>query len=467
MNTHNDANGEHRHKALRFLTAGSVDDGKSTLIGRLLLDSRAILADQLDALQRRATGGGIDLSQLTDGLEAEREQGITIDVAYRYFTTPRRKFIIADAPGHEQYTRNMVTAAAGSDAAVVLIDITKLDWRAAPMRLLPQTRRHTLLARLLRLPSIVFAVNKLDAVDDAEAAFVAVRGALLEFAAKAGIAPAGIVPVSALRGDNIAIAQASWPWYTGPTLLQLLEALHAVEEPQTGALLLPLQYVAREGDGLGHQPRTVWGRIARGQVRSGDKVRIHPSGETAEVVTVRRAGVVVDGCTAGQSAGLVLDRQIDVSRGDWVIGLEPVWAGAAVVKPGDTQRHQSSEPAELPQSRVSSALSRIPGGTQEFDATLAWLDTEPAVIGRKYWLRHGHRWVAGHITAISSRLDIHTLTDVDAQTLAVNDIGRVRLQVQSVLPLEIFADNRVAGAMIVVDPATHRTSGALMVEALA
>ena len=467
MNTRNDANGERRHKALRFLTAGSVDDGKSTLIGRLLLDSRAILADQLDALQRRAAGGGIDLSQLTDGLEAEREQGITIDVAYRYFTTPRRKFIIADAPGHEQYTRNMVTAAAGSDAAVVLIDITKLDWRVAPMRLLPQTRRHTLLAHLLRLPSIVFAVNKLDAVDDAEAAFAAVRGALLDFAAKAGIAPAGIVPVSALRGDNIAIAQTSWPWYTGPTLLQLLEALPAVEEPQTGALLLPLQYVAREGDGLGHQPRTVWGRIARGQVRSGDKVRIHPSGETAEVVTVRRAGMVVDGCTAGQSAGLVFDRQIDVSRGDWVIGLEPVRADAAVAKPGDTQRHQSSEPAALPPSRASSARARIPGGTQEFGATLAWLDTEPAVIGRKYWLRHGHRWVAGHITAISSRLDIHTLTDVCAQTLAVNDIGRVRLQVQSVLPLEIFAANRVAGAMIVVDPATHRTSGALMVEALA
>ncbi|CDW96246.1 MULTISPECIES: sulfate adenylyltransferase subunit 1 [unclassified Thiomonas] len=435
MNTHNDANGEHRHKALRFLTAGSVDDGKSTLIGRLLLDSRAILADQLDALQRRAAGGSIDLSQLTDGLEAEREQGITIDVAYRYFTTPRRKFIIADAPGHEQYTRNMVTAAAGSDAAVVLIDITKLDWRAAPLRLLPQTRRHTLLARLLRLPSIVFAVNKLDAVDDAEAAFAAVRDALLDFAAEAGIAPAGIVPVSALRGDNIAIASTSWPWYAGPTLLQWLEALPAAEEPQTGSLLLPVQYVAREGDGLGHQPRTVWGRIARGQVQSGDKIRIHPSGESAEVVAVRRAGVAVDGCAAGQSAGLVLDRQVDISRGDWI-------------------------------ESVGLFSAPKPDAIQRFEATLAWLDTEPAVIGRKYWLRHGHRWVAGHITAICSRLDIHTLTDVDAQTLAVNDIGRVRLQAQSALPLTTFVDNRVAGAMIVVDPASHRTSGALLVEAV-
>ncbi len=479
MNTHNDASSEHRHKALRFLTAGSVDDGKSTLIGRLLLDSRAILADQLDALQRRAAGGSIDLSQLTDGLEAEREQGITIDVAYRYFTTPRRKFIIADAPGHEQYTRNMVTAAAGSDAAVVLIDITKLDWRAAPVRLLPQTRRHTLLARLLRLPSIVFAVNKLDAVDDAEAAFLAVRHALLDFAAGAGIVPAGIVPVSALRGDNVAIALGSWPWYTGPTLLQLLETLPAADEPHTGALLLPVQYVAREGDGLGHQPRTVWGRIARGRVRSGDKVRIHPGGETAEVVAVRRAGLDVDGCVAGQSAGLVLDRQVDVSRGDWITGLEPARTGETVVKPGDARHPRPPESAALPQADVSSPQPPQPPqspqsptsptsqGTQEFGATLAWLDTEPATIGRKYWLRHGHRWVAGRITAIASRLDIHTLADVDAQTLAVNDIGRVRLQVQSALPLESFADNRVAGAMIVVDPATHRTSGALMVEALA
>ncbi|NNM63435.1 MAG: sulfate adenylyltransferase [Burkholderiales bacterium] len=466
MNTHNDASSEHRHKALRFLTAGSVDDGKSTLIGRLLLDSRAILADQLDALHRRAAGGSIDLSQLTDGLEAEREQGITIDVAYRYFTTPRRKFIIADAPGHEQYTRNMVTAAAGSDAAVVLIDITKLDWRAAPVRLLPQTRRHTLLAHLLRLPSIVFAVNKLDAVDDAEAAFRAVRHALLDFAAGAGIVPAGIVPVSALRGDNIA-TQASWPWYTGPTLLQLLEALPAAEEPQTGALLLPVQYVAREGGGLGHQPRTLWGRVARGRVRPGDKIRIHPGGETAEVVAVWHAGVAVDGCATGQSAGLVLDRQVDVSRGDWIMGLEPAQAVEVAVEPVDSLHQLPPESTALPRADVSSAHSHTSRGTQEFGATLAWLDTEPATIGRKYWLRHGHRWVVGRITAIASRLDIHSLADVDAQTLAVNDIGRVRLQVQSPLPLESFADNRVAGAMIVVDPATHRTSGALMVEALA
>jgi len=268
------------HRALRFLTAGSVDDGKSTLIGRLLYDSRAILADQLDTLEKRAAGAPIDLSLLTDGLEAEREQGITIDVAYRYFATKGRKFIIADAPGHEQYTRNMVTAAAGSDAAVVLVDITKLDTHATPLVLLPQTRRHSLLAQLLRVPSIVFAINKLDAVDDPGQAYAAVRDALLAFAEQAGMAVAGIVPVSALRGDNVTqpprasqdTLRAWADWYDGPSLLQLLESLPTAQERKDGDLLLPVQYVAREGEGTGNQPRTLWGRIAHGTVRAGDPV---------------------------------------------------------------------------------------------------------------------------------------------------------------------------------------------------
>ncbi|MDP3614608.1 MAG: GTP-binding protein, partial [Rubrivivax sp.] len=251
------------HKVLRFLTAGSVDDGKSTLIGRLLYDSRAILADQLDHLHARAAGEPIDLSLLTDGLEAEREQGITIDVAYRYFATPKRKFIIADAPGHEQYTRNMVTAAAGSDAAVVLVDITKLDTTAASVTLLPQTRRHALLAQLLRVPSIVFAVNKLDAVADPAQAFAAVSRALKAFADEAQIAHAGIVPVSALRGDNVT-TPLNAIWYQGPTLLQLLEGLPTVEEAADGGFALPVQYVAKtfkeQGQGTGEQPRVLWGR---------------------------------------------------------------------------------------------------------------------------------------------------------------------------------------------------------------
>lgn len=418
------------HRALRFLTAGSVDDGKSTLIGRLLFDSRAILADQLDTLEKKAAGAPIDLSLLTDGLEAEREQGITIDVAYRYFATKARKFIIADAPGHEQYTRNMVTAAAGSDAAVVLVDITKLDTSASPVALLPQTRRHALLAHLLRVPSIVFAVNKLDAVADPAQAYRAVHDALLGFAEAAGIRVSAIVPVSALRGDNVTQPLAA-SWYDGPSLLQVLESLPTAQERKDGDLLVPVQYVAREGEGTGNQPRTLWGRIAHGRVKAGDAVQLFPSGETATVAEVRLAGAVVDQVEAGQSAGIVLDRQLDVSRGDWIATPQTVHA------------------------------------TQRFSATLAWLDTEPAVVGRKYWVRHGNRWVQARISAIEHRLDIHTLQETDAHELAVNEIGHVTLEVQQPLPVESYETNRVGGALIVVDPASNRTSGALLVRAAA
>jgi sulfate adenylyltransferase subunit 1 len=418
-------------KALRFLTAGSVDDGKSTLIGRLLFDSQAILADQLDHLHTRAAGQPIDLSLLTDGLEAEREQGITIDVAYRYFATPSRKFIIADAPGHEQYTRNMVTAAAGSDAAVVLVDITKLDLTQTPVSLLPQTRRHTLLAHLLRVPSIVFAVNKLDAVQDAGAAFAAVAAALQAFADEAGITIAGIVPVSALRGDNVT-TPSNTTWYSGPTLLQLLEQLPSVEETLDTNFALPVQYVARdataEGEGTGEQPRVLWGRIAQGELKVGDEVQVFPSGERAAVVALRRAGKAIDHAHAGQSAGVVLSRQLDVSRGDWLAA------------PGSLQ------------------------ATHTLRATMAWLDTEPATPGRKYLLRHGNRWVQGRLTAITHKLDIHTLQTSDAQTLNVNDIGDVEFELQQPLPLAPYAHNRVAGALIVVDASSHRTSGALLVK---
>ena len=418
------------HRALRFLTAGSVDDGKSTLIGRLLYDSRAILADQLDTLEKKAAGAAIDLSLLTDGLEAEREQGITIDVAYRYFATRSRKFIIADAPGHEQYTRNMVTAAAGSDAALVLVDITKLDLATRPVPLLAQTRRHALLAHLLRVPSIVFAVNKIDAVDDPRRAFETVREALLAFAQAAGIEVAEVIPVSALRGDNVT-TRLDADWYDGPSLLELLERLPTAQERKDGDLLVPIQYVARETEGAGHQPRTLWGRIAHGRVKAGDAVQLFPSGQRAVVAEVRRAGDVVDAAEAGQSAGLVLDRQLDVSRGDWI------------------------------------ATPQTVRETQSFSATLAWLDTEPAQVGRKYWVRHGNRWVQARITSIESRLDIHTLDAIDAHELAVNEIGHVLIQTQQPLPIEPYELNRVGGSLIIVDPTSNRTSGALLVKAAA
>jgi sulfate adenylyltransferase subunit 1 len=426
-------------KALRFLTAGSVDDGKSTLIGRLLFDSQAILADQLDHLHTRAAGQPIDLSLLTDGLEAEREQGITIDVAYRYFATPARKFIIADAPGHEQYTRNMVTAAAGSDAAVVLVDITKLNTTQAAVALLPQTRRHTLLAHLLRVPNIVFAVNKLDAVADPALAFAAVAKALRHFTKEAGVKVAGIVPVSALRGDNVTTPMPG-TWYSGPTLLQLLEQLPSAEEDQVGSFSLPVQYVARNasGDGLGagaglgagvgEQPRVLWGRIAQGGVKVGDEVQVFPSGQRARVAALRRAGSAVGEAHAGQSAGLVLDRQLDVSRGDWLAAPDSL------------------------------------APTQSFSATLAWLDVEAATPGRKYLLRHGNRWVQARLLEVKHRLDIHSLQTLAAHSLGVNDIGEVVFEVQQPLPLAGYANNRIGGALIVVDPASHRTSGALLVK---
>jgi sulfate adenylyltransferase subunit 1 len=428
-------------RALRFLTAGSVDDGKSTLIGRLLYDSRAILADQLSAIESRTAPAArsdgkpsLDLALLTDGLEAEREQGITIDVAWRYFATPKRKFVIADAPGHEQYTRNMVTAAAGSDAALVLVDITKLDTKTLPVVLLTQTRRHTLLARLLRVTSIVFVVNKIDAVKEPGHDFAAVRDALLAFAAEAGIAVAGVVPVSALRGDNVAERLVA-PWYRGPSLLELLEGLPAGDEGAGNSVskrfVLPVQYVARDAKGSngGDSRRTLWGRIASGSIRTGDAIEVFPSGERARVIEVQVAGRGVESAGAGVSAGIVLDRQIDVSRGDWL-------AASAALAP-----------------------------TRRFAATLAWLDTEPAVIGRKYQVRHGNRWVQARIAAIESRLDIQTLRRVTADRLGVNEIGRVVIEAQEALPLEPFETSRIGGSLIVVDPASNRTSGALLVAA--
>ena len=416
-----------QRKALRFLTAGSVDDGKSTLIGRLLLDSRSILADQMESLEERAAGAPVDLSLLTDGLEAEREQGITIDVAYRYFTTPTRKFIIADAPGHEQYTRNMVTAAAGSDAAVVLVDITKLDLSVRPVALLPQTRRHTLLAQLLRVPSIVFAVNKLDAVSNPAESFEAVSAALRAFAQEAGLHPAGIIPISALRGDNVALRTGSSPWYWGPTLLELLEDLPAASETIDAPFSLPVQHVAKNSSGTGAQRRVLWGRVAQGSVLIGETIEVFPSGEKAVVAGLKHAGRAIRSATAGQSVGVVLNRQLDVSRGDWL------------AMPGSLK------------------------ASHRFTATLAWLDTFAASIGSKYLLRHGNRWVQGRLSLIAHRIDIHTLQHVPAGVLDVNDLGEVVIELQEALPLAPYSANRIGGALIVVDPSTHRTSGALLV----
>ena len=438
------------HRALRFLTAGSVDDGKSTLIGRLLYDSRAILADQLDTLEKKAAGAPIDLSLLTDGLEAEREQGITIDVAYRYFATESRKFIIGDAPGHEQYTRNMVTAASSADAAVVLVDATKLDWQRADLALLPQTRRHSLLLNLLRVPSVVFAINKLDAVADAALAYQHIRGALQAFAASAGITPAAIVPISALKGWNVVDTghqNPGWCGYVGPTLLEILQRLPVTPRETELPLAFPVQWVEKfsASSDTTQGRRIFWGRVATGSVAPGTPVQLLPGGQTAVVAQVFDHARAPKAIAAGHSAGIVLDRELDVSRGDWIVAAP---TPAAVVAADDFE--DSTPQAAWPTTR-------------ELRTTIAWLDDEPLLPGRVYWTLHGHRWVKAKVQRIAERLNIHTLAREDATQLEPNAIGHVDLLLQEPIPATPFAHSRVLGALILVDTASHRTAGAVLV----
>lgn len=418
---------EHDHAAaLRFITCGSVDDGKSTLIGRLLVDSRAVLQDQLASVSR---AGETDLALLTDGLSAEREQGITIDVAYRYFATPTRKFIIGDAPGHEQYTRNMVTAASSADAAVVLVDATKLKWQNPQLELLPQTRRHTLLANLLRVPSIVFAVNKLDAVDDPVVAFTNIRAALLAFTEAARIEARAIIPISALKGHNVVEAQPGWCGYEGHSLLQLLEQLDVTPAECEEPFAFPVQWVEKFSSSADTSQgrRVFWGRVATGIVQPGQQITVLPSGQSATVAQVLDHARRPADVPARHSAGIVLDREVDVSRGDWLLA------------PGEFQ------PA------------------RELSATIAWLDDEPLVAGRAYWALHGHRWVKVKVKRIVHKLDVNTLAEEDADHLEPNGIGHVDLALQEPLATLPFARSRTLGALVLVDTASHKTSGAVLV----
>jgi sulfate adenylyltransferase subunit 1 len=415
--------------ALRFITCGSVDDGKSTLIGRLLVDTKAVLQDHLAGVQRQ---GQTDLALLTDGLSAEREQGITIDVAYRYFSTEQRKFIIGDAPGHEQYTRNMVTAASSADAAVVLVDATKLPWQQAGLALLPQTRRHALLTHLLRVPSIVFAINKLDAVEDPALAFQHISQSLQLFAQTAGIQTHAIVPVSALKGWNVVERQPDWCGYQGPSLLELLERLPTTPSDDAQVMTFPVQWVEKFHDGAQtHEGRRVfWGRVASGTLKPGQAVRVFPSGQTAIVSRVMTATREHRDELSGHSGGVVLDREVDVSRGDWLVtedsGLE---------------------------------------GQRELQVTLAWMDDQPLVAGRVYWALQGHRWVKARVKAVVHQLDIHTLAEQDAQQLEANAIGHVTLSLQEPLLTRPYLESRVLGALVLVDTASHATAGAALVRA--
>ena len=425
--------------ALRFITCGSVDDGKSTLIGRLLVDSRSVLQDQLANVSK---SGAVDLALFTDGLSAEREQGITIDVAYRYVSTASRKLIIGDAPGHEQYTRNMVTAASSADAAVVLVDATKLPWSGdasdaldiASHHLLPQTRRHTLLLQLLRVPSVVFAINKLDAVEAPALAFANISRALTLFAQAAGIRVAAIVPISALTGHNVVTAQPGWCGYSGPSLLQILEQLPVTPAETSTAFSFPVQWVEQfsASANTSQGRRIFWGRVATGTLRVGQTVAVLPSGQTATVAQVlnhiREPGEVL----AGHSGGVVLDRELDVSRGDWLLAHGD---GTDIFQP-----------------------------TRSFSATVAWLDDEPLVAGRTYWAVHGHRWVKAKVTRIVHRLNVHTLAKEEATQLQPNAIGQVEISLQESVAALPFTQSRALGSIVLVDTASHKTAGALLLD---
>ncbi len=429
--------------ALKFITCGSVDDGKSTLIGRLLVDSRAVLQDHLAGVQR---GGEVDLALLTDGLSAEREQGITIDVAYRYFATEERKFIIGDAPGHEQYTRNMVTAASQADAAVVLVDATKLDWKNPQLALLPQTRRHSLLVHLLRVHSLVFAVNKLDAVEDPQLAWRHISAALARFAQDAGINVRATVPVSALKGWNVVDAQPGWCGYEGQSLLQILELLPNTPADTGLPLAFPVQWVEKFSSSADTTQgrRVFWGRVAAGHVAPGTPVQVFPSGQTATVAQVLDHARRPLGVDAGQSAGIILDREVDVSRGDWIVAAP-------------TQAAPAEDDFDTP-----STLPAWPG-RRELRTTVAWMDNEPLVAGRVYWALHGHRWVKAKVKRVVHKLDINTLAEEDASQLDPNAIGHVDLLLQEPLPAAPFGQARVLGSLILVDTASHATAGAVLV----
>ena len=424
---------------LRFITAGSVDDGKSTLIGRLLFDSKAVLSDQLSALSRaknkRTVGDEIDLSLLTDGLEAEREQGITIDVAYRYFATAKRKFIIADTPGHEQYTRNMVTGASTAHAAIILVDATRVTLKDGVAQLLPQTVRHSAIVKLLGLQHVIVAINKMDLIEFSESRFNEIRDAYVELARRLGISDVRFVPVSALKGDNIVTASERMPWYAGEPLLDLLEAL-PVAQPVDQALRFPVQWVARQDGSQANDFRGYMGRVESGEVKLGDTITVLPANRdatVAEIIAPVPGGVAqVDRAFAGQTVTIRLTEDVDVSRGDTFV-------------PRNTSG-QKIEPAK------------------KLDADLCWFDEEPLSPQRKYLLKQTTNTVFARIGAIKEVLDVHTLLHaVDRHDLTMNDIGRVALTLQKPIVCDAYDTHQGTGAFVLIDEATHHTVAAGMI----
>ena len=438
---------------LRFITAGSVDDGKSTLIGRLLYDTRSVLSDQLDAIaragQRRSiattvSDAAVDLSLLTDGLEAEREQGITIDVAYRYFATARRKFIIADTPGHEQYTRNMVTGASTADAAVILVDATRVTMADGRAQLLPQTRRHAALAHLLGLRHVVVAVNKMDQLGFDPATFDAIVAAFADLAERFGIGDFTAIPMSALHGDNVVRRSSHTPWFHGPVLLQWLEDVDIDSSDgaacdgggRTDPLRFAVQLVQKGAPRPDAGARAYLGRISAGELRVGQRVRVLPSDASAVVSAIETFDGDLRVAIAGKSVSVRLDREVDVSRGDWLVDADVE-----------------------PQPQLA----------RHIRADLAWLDNEPLAPQRRLWLRHGTRFVLARVRSIDALLDLEKVAwhatafgDSPPAALGPNGIARVVIEVQNPLPFDVFDRLRAGGAVVLIDATTHHTVAAGM-----
>ncbi|OFE15101.1 sulfate adenylyltransferase [Humibacillus sp. DSM 29435] len=410
---------------LRFATAGSVDDGKSTLIGRLLYDTKTVFQDQIDAVEKVSHDRGddyVDLALLTDGLRAEREQGITIDVAYRYFATPNRKFIIADTPGHIQYTRNMVTGASTADLALVLVDARK--------GLVEQSRRHAFLASLLQVPHLVLVVNKMDLVDYSQEVYENIREEFTQFAAKLRVPDLTVMPVSALKGDNVVTRSANMPWYEGPSLLHHLENVHVASDRNLIDVRFPVQYVIRPQSDEWHDYRGYAGQVLGGILKKGDEVIVLPSGYTSKILSVETADGEVDEAYAPMSVTVRLEDEIDVSRGDMIC------------RPNNQ-----------------------PTVAQDIDAMICWMDeSAPMRVGAKYSIKHTTRTARTIVKGLQYRLDVNTLhRDEEANELTLNEIGRVRLRTTVPLMADDYSRNRNTGGFVLVDEGTNRTVAAGMI----
>ncbi len=412
---------------LRFTTAGSVDDGKSTLIGRLLYDSKSIFQDQMEAIERasqRIGGGGeeeVNLALLTDGLRAEREQGITIDVAYRYFATPKRKFIIADTPGHIQYTRNMVTGASTANLAIILVD--------ARHGLVEQTCRHSFIASLLRIPHIVFCINKMDLVDYSEERFEEIRDELEAFCSKLEVNDIRFIPISALKGDNVVNTSTRMNWYKGSTLMYTLENIHISGDHNQVDCRFPVQYVIRPQTEQYHDFRGYAGRIAGGVFKKGDEVTLLPSGFTTRISAINTFDGELDEAFAPMSVTLSLEEDFDLSRGDMIV-----------------------------------RTNNQPEINQDIEMMVCWMGDSPLVPNGKYAIKHTSKDVRCIIKEVRYKVDINSLHRMeDDKTIRANDIGRIAIRTTAPLFFDRYARNRITGSIIIIDEATNRTVGAGMI----